>query len=612
MHRSWMYHAPRSSQIFVDGFRPEYLKWVYHGEGTTFASTSTTLYEEEEILHHEMHDLLNDAFEVENADGMEIHENALNKSYADDICRRENYSNADDSSTPQVDDDFFSLLSIPTDMSSVKPQFHKPLLISTCSRPCSRLLWVLAAESDALLYLKPLPIEVEDEGGQYKFVGENCSDFIRLISNEVGKVVPFHYTSWQNVPDQFKKAIFPTLFEYFDLQTLRNTDQWEGIRLGIHAECQRAYKDRKQEFKKYFDKVGGYGDIVKAKSKPPEHMDQEGTGGIEVFKETHFKVGKGWANEIAESDYSQTCIRLGMMVKMALTLHLTWSMNMGMHKRLHITSNEFNSESDDDHDEDDVEALGVYETQSHHPTENSYEKSRRMRIQENERKMKALGITNIAKSLKSKQESQKIQKTAVRPLLISPMYMNRVVNQVKLPQDRGSNVPQKVPLTKDNRGEKRKLVLVDEYDDEDEESFQVDHDVQDNESEEIGDMLQRNNQHEIEMRIGDLVHDDHVEDNQVSETQVHQTSDMRGGPKKVRGYTTKPQTWKMDSTQRILVRFNKFGKPVGDEANELVQFLGTLVRMPEHVSIEYPDWRKVPIQNKEDMYSLVKVCLYHF
>ncbi|KAL8259849.1 hypothetical protein R6Q59_027802 [Mikania micrantha] len=54
---------------------------------------------------------------------------------------------------------------------------------------------------------------VEDEGGQYKFVGENCSDFIRLISNEVGKVVPFHYTSWQNVPDQFKKAIFPTLFD---------------------------------------------------------------------------------------------------------------------------------------------------------------------------------------------------------------------------------------------------------------------------------------------------------------------------------------------------------------------------------------------------------------
>ncbi|KAL8223166.1 hypothetical protein R6Q57_020565 [Mikania cordata] len=196
----------------------------------------------------------------------------------------------------------------------------------------------------------PLPIEVEDEGGQYKFVGENCSDFIRLISNEVGKVAPFHYTSWQNVPDKFKKAIFHTLFEYFDLDSLRNTDQWEGIRLGIHAECQRAYKDRKQEFKKHFDSVGGYEDVEKARTKPPEELDQqawehlinqlflsqdfrkrskknksnkskqhctsyhgsksyaqrrhmEGTGGIEVFKETHYKAGEGWVNEIAESDY---------------------------------------------------------------------------------------------------------------------------------------------------------------------------------------------------------------------------------------------------------------------------------------------------------------------
>jgi hypothetical protein len=83
-----------------------------------------------------------------------------------------------------------------------------------------------------------------------------------------------------------------------------------------------------------------------------------------------------------------------------------------------------------------------------------------------------------------------------------------------------------------------------------------------------------------------------------------------GAPKKVRGYTQKAETWKMDSTQRIIVTFNKFGKPVGDEGNELVQFLGTLVRMSEHVSIEYSDWRKVPIQNKEDMYSLVKVYVF--
>nr|KAJ0227956.1 hypothetical protein LSAT_V11C100024320 [Lactuca sativa] len=80
----------------------------------------------------------------------------------------------------------------------------------------------------------------------------------------------------------------------------------------------------------------------------------------------------------------------------------------------------------------------------------------------------------------------------------------------------------------------------------------------------------------------------------------------QGAPKKVRGYTQKSETWKMNSTQRIVVTFNNFGKPVGDEGNELVQYLGTLVRMTDHVSIEYSDWRKVPIQKKEDMYSLVK------
>ncbi|KAL8266384.1 hypothetical protein R6Q59_003728 [Mikania micrantha] len=79
-----------------------------------------------------------------------------------------------------------------------------------------------------------------------------------------------------------------------------------------------------------------------------------------------------------------------------------------------------------------------------------------------------------------------------------------------------------------------------------------------------------------------------------------------GAPKKVRSHTQKAEIWKMVSNERILVMFNKFGKPVGDEGKELVQYIGTLVRMPEHVSIEHSDWRKVPMQQKEDMYSLVK------
>ncbi|KAI3813416.1 hypothetical protein L1987_18138 [Smallanthus sonchifolius] len=106
--------------------------------------------------------------------------------------------------------------------------------------------------------------------------------------------------------------------------------------------------------------------------------------------------------------------------------------------------------------------------------------------------------------------------------------------------------------------------------------------------------------------------EEHVEDHETSETQGQLnfqeclSTNEQGVPKKVRGYTQKAETWKMNSTQRIVVTFNKFGKPVGDEGNELVQYLGTLVRMADHVSIEYSEWRKVPVQKKEDMYSLVK------
>ncbi|KAI3817270.1 hypothetical protein L1987_11059 [Smallanthus sonchifolius] len=66
--------------LICSGFRPEYLKWVYHGEGTTAASTSTTLDEEEEIFDHEMHEMLNDIFETEGGSGVEIHENVSNNS----------------------------------------------------------------------------------------------------------------------------------------------------------------------------------------------------------------------------------------------------------------------------------------------------------------------------------------------------------------------------------------------------------------------------------------------------------------------------------------------------------------------------------------------------
>ena len=65
----------------------------------------------------------------------------------------------------------------------------------------------------------------------------------------------------------------------------------------------------------------------------------------------------------------------------------------------------------------------------------------------------------------------------------------------------------------------------------------------------------------------------------------------------------------MTSNQKIVVTFNKLNKPIGDEGNELTQFIGTIVRMADNVGIDIPDWRMVPKHQKEDMYSIIKVCI---
>ena len=88
-----------------------------------------------------------------------------------------------------------------------------------------------------------------------------------------------------------------------------------------------------------------------------------------------------------------------------------------------------------------------------------------------------------------------------------------------------------------------------------------------------------------------------------------QFSDL-GPPKKVRGYTMKSDTWSMDSNQKIVVTFNHNSRPIGDEGNELTQFMGTLVRMAQNVPIDIPEWRMVPDHKKEDLYSMIKVCIY--
>ena len=84
-----------------------------------------------------------------------------------------------------------------------------------------------------------------------------------------------------------------------------------------------------------------------------------------------------------------------------------------------------------------------------------------------------------------------------------------------------------------------------------------------------------------------------------------------GSKKRARGPTKKKEIWNLASDEQILVTFNKLCQPIGDEGNELTNFLGTLVRMPQHIGIHYPEWRKVPKEKKEDLWSIVKVNCFN-
>ncbi|GJS19206.1 hypothetical protein Tco_0447838 [Tanacetum coccineum] len=63
-----------------------------------------------------------------------------------------------------------------------------------------------------------------------------------------------------------------------------------------------------------------------------------------------------------------------------------------------------------------------------------------------------------------------------------------------------------------------------------------------------------------------------------------QKVDSIGPPKKVRGPTQKNKLWNMNKN-KIVVKFNKYGKPVGVEGNELRQFLGSVVRIAGNVRL---------------------------
>ncbi|KAL8223085.1 hypothetical protein R6Q57_020484 [Mikania cordata] len=107
--------------------------------------------------------------------------------------------------------------------------------------------------------------EEEDENAYFSDEEDEINDD---VDNEDDDIEDTQYCS-----DDFESMY--VYFHYFDLQRYHNTEYWEDIKQGIQSDCANRYKDRKTKLKKHFDKVGGYDNTERAKTKPPEGMNPD-------------------------------------------------------------------------------------------------------------------------------------------------------------------------------------------------------------------------------------------------------------------------------------------------------------------------------------------------
>lgn len=83
---------------------------------------------------------------------------------------------------------------------------------------------------------------------------------------------------------------------------------------------------------------------------------------------------------------------------------------------------------------------------------------------------------------------------------------------------------------------------------------------------------------------------------------------ITGTIKRVRGPTFLREVWgKNSNEERIIVKFNKRGQPVGPNKKTFTGFLGTIARNGKYAPLDIEDWRKVSQENKDAMIKMVKV-----
>ncbi|KAL9437117.1 hypothetical protein AB3S75_023038 [Citrus x aurantiifolia] len=77
-------------------------------------------------------------------------------------------------------------------------------------------------------------------------------------------------------------------------------------------------------------------------------------------------------------------------------------------------------------------------------------------------------------------------------------------------------------------------------------------------------------------------------------------SDLDGRPKR-RKQTKEKHLLKRSTDDKLIVQYNQYEVPIGDETNDLRSYIGVLVR--DNISILYDDWRRVPLEIKDKLWD---------
>ncbi|XP_077247315.1 uncharacterized protein LOC143887089 [Tasmannia lanceolata] len=85
----------------------------------------------------------------------------------------------------------------------------------------------------------------------------------------------------------------------------------------------------------------------------------------------------------------------------------------------------------------------------------------------------------------------------------------------------------------------------------------------------------------------------------------HPTQSSASSSKRKRGPTRCKKTWGRQGPPEP-VEFNQIGQPESENTSPFENFLGNIARTCEKCPISYRDWRRVPLEKKEDMWAIVK------